>query len=505
MNIVTAKEMYDIDHYTIREIGMDGKLLMENAGRAVSEKVKQLAGIGEQIIILIGPGNNGGDGFVIARTLLEEDYCVKTVQVVPDEKVTGDANYHKNLLIKSGGTVTFLESNSTLDKVIAEADLIIDAILGIGVKGKLREPIASIVEKVNHSKATVISVDIPSGLPADEGFGDFVSVQADYTYVIGAAKESAFIPTTAIYYGNWEVVSIGFPKKVIHQFSKRNQWTEQLFKETLPKREKYSHKGNHGKGLVVGGSVGMPGSITMTVQAALKAGAGLITAGTVKENIPIIASKCSESMYLPLPGENGFLTNEGKISLFNYHAIAVGIGVGRANETTELVRDIINQANCPVIIDADGVYHMKATLSEVKRRQAATIITPHPGEMAMLLGTSISEVLASPFSYAQQFAKEFGVHVVLKGKHTIITTPDGKQTVNSTGNQGLAKGGSGDVLTGITLAMVMQHQDIFQSLCNACYLHGKAADMQVDEQNTVYDLLASDVINGIPKVYRTIS
>ncbi|WP_156290222.1 NAD(P)H-hydrate dehydratase [Oceanobacillus salinisoli] len=505
MDIVTAKEMYGIDHYTMREIGIEGKLLMENAGRAVSEKIKQVIGKKDRISVLIGPGNNGGDGFVIARTLMEETYYVKAVQVVPDEKVSGDASYHKQVFLNCGGALTKIKSGDDLNVILAETDVVIDAVLGIGVKGELREPISSYVKKVNHARASVISVDIPTGLPADEGIESFTSVDADYTFVVGAAKMSAFLQATAPFYGQWEVVSIGFPEKAFRKFANRKVWSEQLFRDTMPKRETYAHKGNHGRGLVVGGSVVMPGSITMTVQAALKAGAGLITAGTVKEVIPIIASHCPETMYLALSELDGFLTNEVEVPISSYHAIALGIGMGRRKKTAELVRSITEQADSPLIIDADGLYHMKSALPVLKERQAPTVITPHPGEMAMLLDLSVSELLMAPFHYSMEFAKEYGVYVVLKGKYTIITSPDGKQMVNRTGNQGLAKGGSGDVLTGIVLAMILQHHDLFQSLCNACYLHGRSADIQVEGQNTYYDLMATDVIDGISKVYRTIS
>ncbi|KKE80738.1 bifunctional ADP-dependent NAD(P)H-hydrate dehydratase/NAD(P)H-hydrate epimerase [Oceanobacillus caeni] len=503
MNIVTAEEMYDVDHYTMKEIGLDGKVLMENAGRAVSEKVKQVIRKEDRVTIVIGPGNNGGDGFVIARTLMEDGYRVQAVQLVPDKKIGGDASYHKQIFLNCGGDVFLLKENDEFDIILSQTDVLVDCILGIGVYGPLRSPIKEYVRKINEANVMIISVDIPSGLPSDEGLTDFESVQADYTFTIGAPKLSAFLQTTAIFYGKWETVSIGFPKKVLSQFSKRELWSEQLFKETMPKRNPFSYKGNHGRGLIVGGSLVMPGSITMTVQAALKAGAGLITAATVKENIPIITSNCPEAMSIPLSDVNGFLVNDTSISTSNYDAIAIGIGMGRKEGTTNLVRTIM-QANCPLIIDADGLYHLKSSLSIVKKRQAPTIITPHAGEMAMLLDVSIKELLLSPFQYSLDFAREYGVYVVLKGKFTIITSPDGRQIVNTTGNQGLAKGGSGDVLTGIILAMVLQHDDLLQSLCNACYVHGKAADLQIEEKNTYYDLMATDVISGIPNVYRTL-
>ncbi|RLL42137.1 NAD(P)H-hydrate dehydratase [Oceanobacillus piezotolerans] len=505
MYIATAKEMYDIDRYTMQEIGLDGKLLMENAGRAISEEIVKIIKENDRIIVFVGSGNNGGDGFVIARTLLEANYQVKVMQVVPNGKIAGDALYHKEIYLKCGGEAAVLEDDLNMMHSLRNTDVIIDAMLGIGVRGELREPIACCAKWINRSGAKVISVDIPSGLPAEESDESFTAIKADYTYLVGTAKLSAFLEKTAPYYGTWKVVSIGFPRWVIEAYSKRKVWLDHDFQSTMPRREPYSHKGNHGRGLIVGGSTRMPGSISMSVKAALKAGAGLVTAGTSKEIFHTIVSYCPEAMCVPLPEKDGYLTHSHTLKLDKYNCVAVGIGLGRHNDTTELVKSLIKSAPCPIIIDADGLYHLKNNLSNLKERTYPTIITPHPGEMAMLLDVTIPEILQFPFHYSSVFAKAHNVFVILKGKHTIITAPDGRQYINNTGNQGLAKGGSGDVLTGIVLSMVMQKQELFQALCNACYLHGKAADLMIRDTHSYYDLLATDVIDGIPKVYRTFS
>jgi len=501
--IVTAKEMYDVDHYTMQEIGIDGKILMENAGRAISEKMEGILDKQSCIAVLAGPGNNGGDGFVIARTLLNKQYDIVVIQVVADEKIKGDALYHKQLFLNSGGDIFSAEDGRKFEEFIKEKEIIIDAMLGIGVSGNLRSPLDEFVSILNNGDQTILSVDIPSGLPADEEADEFTALKADYTFVVGAPKMSTFLPNTNAFYGKWEKVDIGFPSFVFQRFTNQILWTEEQLQETLPKRSPFSHKGDHGRGLIIGGNDQMPGSILMSTKAALKAGSGLITAGTTEKVTQMISSQSAESMYFKLPDENGYLTDEKEISFENYHAVAVGIGMGRNKETEGLVKRVIEQARIPVIIDADGLYHLKASLSAVQNRTNPVIITPHPGEMAMLLDISVKELLLAPFRYSRQFAREFGVYVVLKGKYTIITDPNGRQAVNYTGNQGLAKGGSGDVLTGITLAMVLQKQTLFQALCNACFIHGKSADLQVEKNHSYYDLLATDVIEGIPLVYRT--
>src|SRR5699024_9424068 len=210
--------------------------------------------------------------------------------------------------------------------------------------------------------------------------------------------------------------------------------------------------------------------------------------------------------YLSIPEKNAFSGNGHPIPTENYDAIALGTGMGRHDETRALVNDIVRQANCPLVIDADGLYHLKNDLTMLQTRTGApTIITQHPGEMAMLLNISIEALLEAPFQHALAFAETHQVFVILKGTYTIITAPDGKQAVNTTGNPGLAKGGSGDVLTGIVLAMVMQDQSVFQALCNACFIHGTSADLLVEESHSYHDVMASDVIEGISKVYRTFS
>ncbi|WP_337017117.1 NAD(P)H-hydrate dehydratase [Oceanobacillus massiliensis] len=505
MYIVTAKEMYDIDHYIMHEIGMDGRLLMENAGRAVSERIAQIADAQDRISVLIGPGNNGGDGFVIARTLQDKGFSVRAIQIVSDEKITGDALYHKNLLMKCSGIVNRITEISDVREIVRQSDIVIDAMLGIGVKGKLKKPLAGIISILNEADVCVMSVDIPTGLPVDEGVSDFLSIMADYTFIIGFIKQSTALEKTAAYYGKWELLSIGFPRWVIQRFTKRRFWTEADFSRTLPPRNTYAHKGNHGRGLLIGGSAEMPGSIAMATRSALKAGAGLITAGSTESAIAMIAPTCPEAMYMVLNEQDGKISSTPELSVQSYNAIALGIGLGRWKGTTELVQSIVQQAQCPVIIDADGLYHLKSDLHLLKNRSFPVILTPHPGEMAMLLDISISDLLTAPFQYSVEFAKEFGVYIVLKGKNTIITAPDGKQAIESSGNPGLAKGGSGDVLTGITLAMIMQEQSIFEAVCNACFIHGKSADLQVKEKHSHFDLLATDVIDGIPNVYRTFS
>jgi len=493
--------MYDIDHFTKEEIGFKN-LLMENAGRAVCEKIYSKSTRTDKLLIFVGTGNNGGDGFVIARTLLNQKYHVTVLQTGSDEKMTEETLFHKQLFLNCGGTVIPIGGGIDVKRIITSHDIVVDAMLGIGAKGRLREPLASIVSLVNEFAKYIISVDIPTGLPSDEGEGDFLSVKADYTVVIGAPKISTFLEHTAPYYGKWDTVSIGYPPKAFEKFVRRHVYTAGNFETNMPRRKANSHKGSHGKGLIIGGSDDMPGSLAMTVKASLKAGAGLIKAATTEKVINRIAAFTPEATYTTLSDVNGLISTEHFPSLKGYDAIAMGIGMGRGEETSVFLKTVIDQALCPIVIDADGLFHLKSHIEELAQIKQPIIITPHPGEMARLLGIPVSKLMESPFNYSLQFAKTHHIYVVLKGRFTIITTPYGEQAVNITGNPGLAKGGSGDVLTGIILAMVMQEMSIFHALCNACFIHGMSADLQVKEKHSHYDLTATDVMDGLSKVFR---
>ncbi|MRH43628.1 NAD(P)H-hydrate dehydratase [Aquibacillus halophilus] len=505
MHIVTANEMYEIDRFAIENAGVDGTILMENAGRAIAEKVVSLVKKSEEILVLVGSGNNGGDGFVIAKTLLNQGYKPTVLQLAANEKIKGAALYHKQLFINYGGTIQQLQASDEITVFLNNTDVVIDAMLGIGITGTLRPPFDQVIKAVNEVDKLTISVDIPSGVPADEGVLDFIGIEADYTFVIEEPKMSVFLEHCTAYYGNWSVVKIGLPHQAYANQIKRNTWVEQKVRTTLPSRDAFSHKGSHGRGLIIGGSRQMPGSVAMTALASLRAGSGLITIATVKEAISSIAQQCLEATFLPLASQEGVISERQQIDISTYDAIAIGMGMGRKKDTGLLTRKIVAKAKVPVLIDADGLYHISEELSVITNRKSPTILTPHFGEMAMLLDTTIQNVIAHPFSLAESFSRKHGVYLVLKGPNTIVSDPEGNQWVNTTGNAGLAKGGSGDVLSGILLAMIMQRQKMTEALSNGCFIHGKAADNLVVKKHSEQDLLATDVIKGLASVFRTFS
>jgi len=499
--IVTAKEMYDLDRYAMDEIGIGGSLLMENAGRAVADKVERNLSSSESILVVIGKGNNGGDGFVLARTLLQRGCHVRAVQMVPSAEIQGDAAYHRELFLNMGYSLEEYDGQDSFETLCKQSSVIIDAMLGIGVKGEVRSPYREAIETVNASDSLTISIDVPSGIPADEGEEVDTAIGANQTVVIQYPKQSAYLQHTAPYYGAWEVVDIGIPKP---SNLKRSVWKKGQVQSTFPKRGAFSHKGKHGKGLVIGGSSTMPGSVGLTSRAALRGGAGLLTLATVPEVIQALASSTLEATYISLPNQNGYILDVEDLDL-SYDGIAIGMGMGRQAESVQVLGKVLREASCPVLIDADGLYALGDDLTVLQQRENPTVLTPHPGEMAHLLGISIQELLLQPFQYAKSFAEKYGVYVVLKVAFTIITTPDGEQRVTETGNAGLAKGGSGDVLSGILLSHIMQEQSLSEALCNGTWIHGYTAEELTETKHSLYDLLAHDVIEGLAQTYRTLS
>nr|WP_256558134.1 NAD(P)H-hydrate dehydratase [Halobacillus sp. A1] len=504
MEIVTAQEMYEWDQTAIQTTGLSGTMLMENAGRSVSAEVEKKINRQQNVIVLIGGGNNGGDGYVIARTLLNHGYRVEAWQVVPDEKIHGDALTHKEIFLRSGYVVTHTKDVSVLGKDMQQADVIIDCMLGIGVKGKLRSPIREVVELVNEQNAYTISIDIPSGVPADEGFDEFDAVKADETVVIAAPKMSAFLESTSCYYGKWTVVEIGLPVKLLPN-PRRQFWTKRDAFTTVPIRSKHSHKGSHGKGLVIGGSYHMPGSIAMTGRAALRSGIGLLSIATPTTAIPSVASFLREATFEPLPEEQGVMMDISGVDWSKYNGAAIGMGMGREVNASLIFQTLFQHAKGPILIDADALYHVKDKLMKYADRPDPVILTPHPGEFAHLIDRSIPEVMQSPFTLTRGFAEKYGVYVVLKGPATIITSPQGDQRVELSGNAGLAKGGSGDVLSGVLLALTLQSKSVFDALANGCMIHGLTAERLTENHHSTTGLLASDLIEGLSETFRTFS
>ncbi|RBW67843.1 NAD(P)H-hydrate dehydratase [Bacillus taeanensis] len=496
MQVVTRDEMYAVDRYAGEEIGLTGLLLMENAGQAAAKKIMERLTGSEQLAVLIGTGNNGGDGFVLARVLKSMGYGVDVWLIPEKNKIKEDAKKAMIIYERSGFSYRSYhqEGHECFLSSLANTEVIVDALLGIGLKESVRSPYANIIDAVNSQSAFILSIDLPSGVPADGGPVS-LAIQADETITLQCPKVGAYTFPSADYYGKLTVVDIGIPPKAFQQLPVRKVWQVMDVKTALPVRKPSSHKGTYGKGLVVGGSLSMPGAPIMTAKAALRSGSGLLTVAVPEEIHSIAASHISEAMFTPFSNQTSLFQKPDE--QIPYDTIAIGPGLGRDSYAEGRVREALT-LSVPLVIDADGLFHLKTMLPLLKKRQAPTILTPHSGEMARLLEWSVEEVEHNRIQLSKQFAKEYGLYLVLKGPYTIVTTPTGSQFINTTGNAALAKGGSGDVLTGMILAFLMQHKVIQEALSNAVYLHGAAADYLVKTSHSKLDVLASDLIEVLP-------
>ncbi len=485
--IVTCAQMKAIEHKA-NEQGLSYTKMMENAGLAVSRWVEEKTDIqGKNIIIFCGKGNNGGDGFVAANILSEKN-CKVSVILCEGAPKTDDAKIQ--FLKLTGSKVKIIDFKEDVEEFISavkNADIVIDTIYGTGFHGKIKDEVRDVFRVINAMKASnntveIFSVDVPSGVNADSGEYDTDAVNADFTCAIHSLKPVHVMEHTKPLCGAVDVLSIGIPDSINDEIEQSFFITNEAFVwDKLKKRPANSNKGTFGKLLNISGSFCMSGAAFMSTTAAMRAGAGLVTLATVKSLVSAFAGRLVQCTFMALDEDEN-----GNISVNDFSALdeklksmtacLIGCGLGVTEHTKEIVKHVIETAECPVIIDADGINAVCSDIDILKRAKATVIITPHIGEMSRLTGISIADIKKNPYTTAADFAKQYNVTVVLKDYITIIATPDGRFFTNKTGNAGLAKGGSGDILAGITAGFAAQGIFPADSAVCAAYLHGAAAD-----------------------------
>jgi NAD(P)H-hydrate epimerase len=508
MILVTAGEMQEMDRQTIENQGIPGLELMENAGRGAT--LALLNQFGDQaktgVGIICGKGNNGGDGFVIARCLAEKGIKVGVYLLSKTEAVKGDAAANLKRLSNLNLTVneipdedTFLKAKSSLSRY----GLIVDAILGTGLTSDVRGFFKTVINFINSTGIAVFAVDMPSGLNADTGQPCGVCIRAQGTATFALAKIAHFTYPGAEYTGKLEIIDIGIPQSVVKDVGpKQYLLTPEHIRGYLQPRRADIHKGRTGHLLVVAGSTGKTGAASMTAVSAMRAGAGLVTLGIAASLNPILEAQVLEVMTTPLPEYRNGILGDNAIDDIQQQAVgktclAFGPGIGQASKTRRLVEKVIGQIRIPLVIDADGLNNLAGQCQILKKRKAAAVLTPHPGEMARLIETTPAEVQRDRLKCAREFATNFGVHVVLKGAATVIAHPDGSAFINPTGNPGMASGGMGDVLTGVLAGFIAQGFSPQAAAEMAVYLHGAAADTLADRIGPI-GYLAGEVMNAIP-------
>lgn len=522
MKALTAAEMREVDRLTTERYGIPSLQLMENAGTRFFEFVRSAYGdvAASHAKILCGKGNNGGDGFVVARLLQEAGLKPNIYVFAEPETIHGDAAENFARLKKSGARIqeilTCAQWGTTRGE-IAKSRLIVDALLGTGLKGRVEGLLASVIEDLNkisrdatssHPEA-VLSVDTPSGLPSDGKPSAGPVIRAHATVTFTAPKIGQLVSRDSVCCGRLHVRDIGSPRELIDELGEGKVWwlEPREFRELPLIRQVDSHKGRYGHVLVIAGSLGKSGAAILAGRGALRAGAGLVTVATPDAVLPTIAAAQAELMTEPLAS-----TRLGSLSAGNGNAnrvrtltqgktlLAIGPGIGAHKETQKFITSLVRQTDLPVILDADGLNAFAGRAGDLaKRKTPHLVLTPHPGEMARLLGVSNEAVQGDRLGIARKAAKDWTAHVILKGFHTILAAPDGRAFVNTTGNPGMAKGGSGDVLTGILAGMVSQFgaQNWETALALGIYLHGRAGDESTIGRHEA-GLVAGEIADMLP-------
>lgn len=499
MIILSKEEMYDADKYTINSLGVSSEILMENAGQAIVHKMLKILKPTDNITIFCGCGNNGGDGIVIARRLKNLNFNVNLILMSEPYQYKGPSLYHLNLYINHG--YKFYVYDKINNQIIDKSTIIIDAIFGIGFKCKSNSSCYKLIDDINKSNAKIISVDIPSGVSAN---GDMIAnaIKANYTFTISFPKVSAFLYPSKINYGKICVVDAGIVFNHKLKNTLKQTWNQESFAKTLPPRKPNSHKGTYGKVLIVGGSKYMPGAPILCAKACFNSGIGLMTLAIPKFAQNYSVNHLPESTYTSCLEEDNYI-HDFKIPN-KTSVIACGPGLSR----NRIVRNVVKKtilSDVPIVLDADALYFLDdEMINLIKSRNKPTILTPHTAEMARMCNCSAEEIESNRFQISKQKAMEWSCFLVLKGPHTILSTPNGDQYVNTSGNDGLSKGGSGDVLTGIIAAFIPYHENIQQAISNAIFTHGRSADFLAKSSKTPRDITPTDIINNLNNVFKEV-
>jgi len=541
MKVVTADEMRNIDRKTIEEFGVPGVVLMERAGLAVASRIEEIFGR-KRVLVVCGSGNNGGDGFVVARNLNKAGWDVKVFLTSMPENLKGDALIQYKTAAKSGVAISPVEELLTHhSSLITRHSIFVDALLGTGLSKNIAGTLSELIRVVNNVNVPIVSVDIPSGISSDNGQIMGQAVRADYTITFGLPKRGHLLYPGAEHTGQLFIEDIGFPEELLRsdRLNVELLTKEEVF-SLLPQRRRYSNKGDYGHVLIIAGSRGKTGAALMAAKACLRSGAGLVTIGVPESLADIFQSRVTEEMTLILPDMgNGMLSEKAAGAVLDFlkeraDVVAIGPGIGVTAGIRRLMKTLIQHSTAPLVIDADGINSLQGERGLFSKSKAPIIVTPHPGEMARLLQRSavrthqsapppippprggrvregvkstrselLTKIEQDRINTALSFAKETGTYLVLKGVPTIIAEPAGRAYVNSTGNPGMATAGTGDVLTGMISGFLGQGLKALDASILGVYMHGLAGDIAATEKGA-YSLIATDIIDNLPAAFHSL-
>lgn len=510
MKLTTAAQVREIDRKAVEEFGIPGVVLMENAGAAVARAAQRLwqeEGAGGPLVIVCGPGNNGGDGLVAARHLHNRGLPVHACLLVSGRQLEGEAAHNYALARSYGMPLTEEPSAATLRRHLQHTGLIVDAILGTGLTGKVHGEAARAIEAIGHSSAPILAVDIPSGVSSETGAILGQAVSAARTVTFGLAKVGMYCYPGRAYCGEIEVVDISLPRVLLTSDDLQTELiTPQQAAAGLPPRAADMHKGAAGHLLLIAGSPGMTGAAALAAQAAVRAGAGLAYLAIPESLNPILESQVTEPITLPVAEtEAGTLSLQAADVLLtraaDCEAVVLGPGLSRHEQTGELVARLVGEIKQPLVVDADALNLLAGRTEILARRRGATVITPHPGELSRLREVSVGEIQSDRVSLARKAAVDLDCVVLLKGAGTVCAAPTGEALINPTGNHGLASGGTGDVLAGMLGAFLAGGSTVLEAAAAAAYYHGRAADLYA-EDFAPRSLAAGDLLDYLPLALR---
>ncbi len=514
MHIVTASQMQELDRRTIHEAGVPGATLMERAGSGVVTALERTLGSprGKTVTIFCGKGNNGGDGFVVARLLRRKQCTVHVCLLAHPRDLKGDAKTMYQRFAKSAGAskVWARPSEDNIHHLLDRSDFIVDALLGTGISSPVKEEYQTAIEAINASRLPAVAVDIPSGIHTDTGAILGAAVQACLTVTFGYPKLGLFLGPAIDHVGEIHYVDIGIPPEYVRDMSLSTTLiTQPSIQDLLPRRRPSSHKGTFGHAGIIAGSPGKTGAAALAGQAALRVGTGLVTIATPESANVCLESKTLETMTAAMPETQERTLSSNALPLLKTFAQtrdAIGIGPGLTTqpETAKLVRTFITEIDRPLIIDADALNALAGHADLPRTCRSTPVLTPHPGEMARLLGhTNAREINADRLTIARDFAQSQSCVLLLKGARSIVAGPDGQAAICPTGNPGMATAGMGDVLTGMIAGFLAQGLSPWEAARTGVYLHGLAGDIAARKIGQA-GLIARDLLDCIPQAIQTI-
>ena len=512
--VVSSSQMYQIDHSSIEDGYVSNRELMENAGKAVVESIRNhCQGLNGLVVgVACGKGKNGGDGLVVARLLSQNGAFVRVLLTSDIGQMHCETIEQLRLTRETNTKIEFWsEIENGLVNTFTGVDIIVDGLLGIGQKGSPKNPVNRVIELINAEGKPTFAIDIPSGVSADTGSVPGSCVSAYVTVTFGLSKVGHFFYPGRSYCGNLEVVDVGFNPSVIEKISSELFLLDRDYVcDNLPRRNGNEHKGVCGSVAVIAGSQGLTGAATLTSSAALRGGAGSVVLGLPKSLNDVMEQVLIEVMTYPLPEVRRCrclaLRSLGDIEKMFERAkvLALGPGLGRHHETAELVRRLVLRCPIPLVLDADGLNAFSGNLHIFLQRIEPTILTPHIGEFGRLSGMDATTISADIVSVTKRFAQQYKVVLLLKGAPSVIALPNGKVFINPTGNPGMATAGSGDVLTGLIAGLVAQGVEIENAAVLGAYLHGYAGDRARDRLGE-WGLIAGDILSELPHAFKDCS